>query len=451
MPPTLLPLKEAYRYWPSDREVYIDSEPPQRFVFSRQSYTAFEQQQLLALGRLLREKEVPLPMEWDEGDLLRYIYAAGFKVHQAATLLRQATDWRNKVFHTDYRHLYASLRSVLCSGFIYIHGRDHVYRPCVVLDYTKLSLRNAPLEHYLLAMTFTLEYVTRNMLIPGQVETWVMVTDLGRREVEKLATSVRPTQDFQKAIEVLQTGFPGRLAANYILNSPDNITQTWAIVRQFLRKDTAEKHFTTKKNFSRKMLTHFSPLQVPKRYGGKARDPTNFWPPTIPPGPFNAPGESQGKLYTESRLSQKSSYCDFFPEQNADTEIQEQESIEKGGVSIFSDRSLSILEVLRAGESKADQQLDVCFVADEEEPARSPAPSPTGDLSALGTERLRLRDTLASPREEAKRHEITHRQLLSGRDQPLETLLEGQEVVGCSWNCRTCAAPDPTESFCSLS
>jgi hypothetical protein len=61
------------------------------------------------------------------------------------------------------------------------------------MDYAKMSLRNAPLEHYLMAMAFTLEYVTRNMLIPGQVETWVVVTDLGRKEVEKLATSVSVT------------------------------------------------------------------------------------------------------------------------------------------------------------------------------------------------------------------------------------------------------------------
>ena len=198
------------------------------------------------------------------------------------------------------------------------------------------------------------------------------------------------------------------------------------------------------------MLTHFSSFQVPRRYGGKARDPTNFWPPTIPSSPFNAPGENQGLTHIESRLSQKSSYCEFFPEQNADTEIQEQDSIEKGGVSMLSDRSLSILEALRAGERKTEPQLDVCFVADEEELARTPAPSPSGDLSALGTERLRLKDTL-TPREESKRHEITHRQLLPRHDQPLETLLEGQEVVGCSWNCRTCAAQDPTESFCSIS
>lgn len=190
MPPALLPLKEAYHYWPSDHEVYIDSEPPQRFIFSRRSYTVFEQQQLLALRRLLREKDVQLPGEWDEGDLLRYIYAAGFKVHQAAALLRQAVEWRLRVFHIDYRHLYAGLRTVLCSGFVYVHGRDHVYRPCVIMDYAKLSLRLAPLDHYLLAIAFTLEYVTRNMLIPGQVENWVVVTDLGRREVEKLAASV---------------------------------------------------------------------------------------------------------------------------------------------------------------------------------------------------------------------------------------------------------------------
>ena len=95
-------------------------------------------------------------------------------------------------------------------------------------------------------------------------------------------------------IEVLQTGFPGRLAANYILNSPDNITQTWAIVRQFLHKETAEKHFTTKKNFSRKMMSQFAPQQVPRKYGGMGPNPNNYWPPVMPPGPFGAPGENQG-------------------------------------------------------------------------------------------------------------------------------------------------------------
>lgn len=191
MPPALLPLKEAYRYWPGEKEVYVDSEPPQRFVFSRQSeYTAFELQQIAALKRLLRDRKVAVPEHWDDGDLLRYIYAAEFKVHQAAALLKQAVEWRLKVFQSDYRHLYASLRTILCSGFIYIHGRDHAYRPCVIVDYSKMSLRTSPLDHYLLAMAFTLEYIVRSALIPGQVETWVVVTDLGRKEIEKVASSV---------------------------------------------------------------------------------------------------------------------------------------------------------------------------------------------------------------------------------------------------------------------
>ena len=191
------------------------------------------------------------------------------------------------------------------------------------------------------------------------------------------------------------------------------------------------------------MLTHFSPFQVPRRYGGKAAEPNNYWPPSIPPGPFNAPGEHQCKSYAASRLSHKSSYSEFFPEHNADTEIQEQESIEKGGVSVFSDKSLSILEALRAGERRQEQ-----MEGNEEDLERNPAPAPTGDLSALGTERLRLKDTSSPPGEEVKRQEISRR---SRHDQPLETLIEGQEGVGCSWNCRVCAVPDPTDTFCSIS
>jgi hypothetical protein len=123
---------------------------------------------------------------------------------------------------------------------------------------------------------------------------------------------------------------------------------------------------------------------------------------------------------------------------------------------------MSILDILRAGDKSLkgdedDNKLDVCFVAVTDDDLEVVNHNPTlqfpsdlqcrDSLSSLGTERMRLKDTVGSTLEETKRQEIGHKTM---REPALETLIEGQEMIGCSWNCRACAAQDPTDALCSV-
>ena len=68
-------------------------------------------------------------------------------------------------------------------GFVYIHGRDKYYRPCMVfhahvLERAKHDPNNGyNIEAINMAGIFLVEYVKKYMFIPGKVENWVVLLD----------------------------------------------------------------------------------------------------------------------------------------------------------------------------------------------------------------------------------------------------------------------------------
>lgn len=150
---------------------------------------------------------------------------------------------------------------------------------------------------------FFLDYVIDNMFLPGQVENWVTITDMGNMGLSDLPINVRPKQQLRKLIEILQQNYRCRLAHNFVLNAPTSVTVVWAIIKKFIDRDTVERISITGKRSDPALLQLFSPRQIEERYGGTAPNLTLFWPPIVPDGPFEAPGQQPGAL-----LSRHSSY-----------------------------------------------------------------------------------------------------------------------------------------------
>jgi len=150
---------------------------------------------------------------------------------------------------------------------------------------------------------FFLDYVIDNMFLPGQVENWVTITDMGNMGLSDLPINVSPTQQLRKLIEILQQNYRCRLAHNYVLNAPTSVTVVWAIIKKFIDRDTVERISITGKRSDPSLLQLFNPRQVEEHYGGTAPNLTQFWPPIVPEGPFEAPGQLPGAL-----LSRHSSY-----------------------------------------------------------------------------------------------------------------------------------------------
>ena len=77
-------------------------------------------------------------------------------------------------------------------GFLYVHGRDKWFRPCLVLNsgvLSQIKISHPDLFDIDLLSTatiFILEYVKKYMFLPGQIENWVVIHNINKLAFNKL-------------------------------------------------------------------------------------------------------------------------------------------------------------------------------------------------------------------------------------------------------------------------
>lgn len=187
-------------------------------------------------------------------------------------------------------------------GFLYVHGRDRMFRPCVVLNSntfervrtTKPEICN--MEIAITATVFVLEYVRSNMFLPGQVENWVGVNDLGGLSVNQL-----PKKELQGLFQVFVNNYKGRMGQAWAFNCTSMQLICWRVLSIFI-PDHVKATISFNKEYTRDdLLRNFHPSQLEKRFGGEAETPSQYWPPIMPPGPTMT---SETQLLTEEEYHQ---------------------------------------------------------------------------------------------------------------------------------------------------
>lgn len=73
------------------------------------------------------------------------------------------------------------------------------------------------------------------MLLPGQVETWVAIIDVGYRNLGSLISPLKSSIGF------LSSTFRNRMRIAYVVRVPGSVSFLWSIVKRFLEEDTAQK------------------------------------------------------------------------------------------------------------------------------------------------------------------------------------------------------------------
>jgi len=85
------------------------------------------------------------------------------------------------------------------------------------------------------------------------------------------------------------------MIVNYIVNAPRSLKFIWTVIKQFIEPHTVNKIRILREGKPAEMKQHFAPHQYEEKYGGTSPNlTTKFWPPTLPTGPFEAPGETPG-------------------------------------------------------------------------------------------------------------------------------------------------------------
>ena len=139
------------------------------------------------------------------------------------------------------------------------------------------------------------------MLLPGQVENWIVLIDLGKKGLGNLSVN-----SLKQVLGLLQANYRCRLGMSYITNPPKSIWMLWSCIKPFLDEATIAKIKISNSAYSPEMLESFNPSQVEEKYGGKACNALNYWPPIVPEQSFYVPGQ-------EVFQSNKDSYKLHYP------------------------------------------------------------------------------------------------------------------------------------------
>jgi hypothetical protein len=127
------------------------------------------------------------------------------------------------------------------SGFFYVCGRDRHFRPTMVFNLTKGDFNDV--DSLLKAIVFVQEEVMEKMLIPGQVEHWNIIYDLG----EMGLTDV-PITSLKNTLKIVSDNYGGKLYKLWIVNAPTSIYFSWKVIKNFLDPVTVDKITIAKKN-----------------------------------------------------------------------------------------------------------------------------------------------------------------------------------------------------------
>lgn len=152
-------------------------------------------------------------------------------------------------------------------------------------DFKKVIIIQYSVQDHVCMLSFILSYMIENMLLPGKVENWVVISDFEKHGFGDLSLSA-----IKQVMSVLTDNFRCRLGVNYVVNPSKAVYYTWTCIKPFLDDVLIEKVKIINKQAPDELLTHSNPYQVEEKYGGKAPNITVYWPPHMPAAPYSLDG-----------------------------------------------------------------------------------------------------------------------------------------------------------------
>jgi hypothetical protein len=135
------------------------------------------------------------------------------------------------------------MRFILNYGFLYMYGRDVHFRPIIIVEVKRanelLDKLGYTFDELSQSILFFMNYIVNYILLPGQIENWVLICDLKDVGVSKLP-------QFKNILNSLSK-FRCRVFRNYILNMGSFIKFAAGSILSLLGSNSAKKN-----NYSRR-------------------------------------------------------------------------------------------------------------------------------------------------------------------------------------------------------
>ena len=309
-----MPNDLMYRYFPNENDIIVKNKNPKdnyRFIFNGMEKTEFEKEKLEEFNKFIKEKEKQknidhfLPEWWIESDTMRFLQASNYDIKKVYTLIKenlQTTENARKII--DNR-----IRFILNYGFIYMHGRDTHFRPILIIEVQRavelMDNLKYTFEEVSQAILFFMNYIVNYMLIPGQIENWILICDLKDVGIGKLS-------QFKSILNSLSK-FRCRVIKNYILHLSGFIRVAAQSILNLLGSASAKKIVVVEKNHLEVLQELIRKENLQIKHGGTAPDviygEDNLFPPIVPSNEYIKEGEELNivtpEVYKEMCLESK--------------------------------------------------------------------------------------------------------------------------------------------------
>jgi hypothetical protein len=315
-----LPPKEAYYYFPKGEEIIIiNQKKPHkslRRIYNNVTFTQKEQEWLLEFKKIISSHpENKIPDFWNDGYNLAYIYSTECKLDKAYQRMLDYFIWYYKNFPMNIQPGDKSLK-LLNTGFTYVYGRDHQFRPIIICqpyilqkyekEYSEADVLNASI--------FICQYMSNYMLIPGQIENWIMFINLEKTSLFSLPDSMK------KVIKTLSDYFIARLYKSYILGMNGFLRLIFKIMCSFLEEVTVQKFVILESKKDPKLFQEINPQNLEERFGGKAEnciyeEENCLFPPRMPSNEYFKENEDPKEiLISEEEYLERYNTGNILPE-----------------------------------------------------------------------------------------------------------------------------------------
>lgn len=114
--------------------------------------------------------------------------------------------------------------------------------------------------------------VLEDLLLPGQVETWVAVVDIGFQNLMSMVGPLKTSFGF------LSNTFRCRMRYCYVVRPSGPVSFLWGITKKFLHEDTVKKINFVDNERIEELLKFTNASQLEMKFGGSQPNMTEFWP-----------------------------------------------------------------------------------------------------------------------------------------------------------------------------
>jgi len=281
-----IPNDLMYRYFPKEKDILIKNKNPKenyRYIFNGIEKTSFEKEKMEEFDKFIKEKEKHdkknfLPEWWIESDTLRYLQATNFDIKKVYSLIKEnikSTEKARKII--DKR-----MRFILNYGFLYMYGRDVHFRPIIIVEGNRanelLDKLGYTFDELSQSILFFMNYIVNYILLPGQIENWILICDLKDVGLSKLP-------QFKNILNSLSK-FRCRVFRNYILNLGNFIKFAAGSFLSLLGSNSAKKIIMVENNKYEIMQEFIRKENLQLKHGGTAPNviygEDNLFPPVVP-------------------------------------------------------------------------------------------------------------------------------------------------------------------------